>query len=212
MNRTEAIARTRLRADDKDAVLASETEVEDALRVAQEEVWHSVVESGANLVRVEEQVSAPGGGLDLASALSALPMRILGVAERFGATGRQTILPGRDTDALTDYTGTIDILVSYIPRAKYPDLSYTDFSWGDNDVPRHVLDELMCCRAAQIIKMNEAEINPALERRIFDLEEKARSQMNLPGFYAMPLPHRAVRPHARMRYVIRQPYTLQLVW
>lgn len=213
MTPTQAIAKVRLRIDDADAVLVTDAEVEDALKLAQEEVWHMVIEAGGNLAAREEAVTASSGVADLATLLTSKPLRLINVAEKNGVNGKLTVLPARASDGMTNYpTSVVDLYVTYIPQAAYPANSSTDFVWGDMDAPSRVLDELLVLKAAQTLKITEAEVNGALERRAADLEQMAKSQINIPSVYAMPLIGRATRTKSRLRYVMTSPYTLQLVW
>lgn len=213
MNRADARAKVRLRIDDEDAVLVSDPEINDALDLAQEEVWQMVVEAGGNLAAREVAVSATNGVADLASLLTPPPLRLINVAEKNGVNGKLTVLPARASDGMTNYpTSSVDLYVTYIPQAATVGDDVTDYVWGDGSAPSRVLDELMVLKAAQTIKITENEINGALERRAADLERMALSQINMPSVYAMPLIGRSTRTKSRLRYVLTAPYTLQLVW
>ena len=210
---TEAVARARLRLDDEDGVLVTDAQIQDALRLAQEEVWQIVVEAGGNLAAVTVPVVATGGSVDLITALSpAKPIRLINVAEKNSTNSRLTVQPARAMDGMTNYPSTVDLLVTYIPHAVFPASGGASFIWGDGDAPANVLDELMVLKAVQTIKITENEINNALERRVAELGQMARSQINIPSVYAMPLIGRATRTKSQLRYMLTSPYTLQLVW
>lgn len=210
MTPANARDRVRLRIDDQDAVLATNTEIDDALALAQEEVWHMVVEAGGNLAAREQAITATNGVADLAS-LSGGVLRLINISEKNGVNGRLAVLPARASDGMTNYpTSSVELYVTYIPKATWP--SSGDFVWGDEDAPSKALDELMVLKAAQTIKITENEINGALERRAADMERIALSQINIPSVYAMPLIGRSSRTKSRLRYLMTSPYTLQLVW
>lgn len=210
MTPTEARARVRLRIDDQDAVLATDTEIDDALALAQEEVWHMVVEAGGNLAAREQAITATNGTADLSSLANGV-LRLINISEKNGLNGRLAVLPARASDGMTNYpTSSVDLFVTYIPKAAWPGAN--DFVWGDANAPSKALDELMVLKAAQTIKITENEINGALERRAADMERIALSQINIPSVYAMPLIGRSTRTKSRLRYLMTSPYTLQLVW
>lgn len=212
MNRSQARAKVRLRIDDEDAVLVSDSEINDALDLAQEEVWHMVVEAGGNLAAREAAISATGGTADLATLAGGV-LRLINISEKNGVNGRLAVLPARASDGMTNYpTSSVDLYVTYIPKALSVSNDGTDYVWGDVDAPSRVLDELMVLKAAQTIKITENEVNGALERRAADLERMALSQINIPSVYAMPLIGRSTRTKSRLRYLMTSPYTLQLVW
>lgn len=212
MNRSQARAKVRLRIDDEDAVLVSDSEINDALDLAQEEVWHMVVEAGGNLAAREAAISATGGTADLATLAGGV-LRLINISEKNGVNGRLAVLPARASDGMTNYpTSSVDLYVTYIPKALAVSNDVTDYVWGDVDAPSRVLDELMVLKAAQTIKITENEVNGALERRAADLERMALSQINIPSVYAMPLIGRSTRTKSRLRYLMTSPYTLQLVW
>lgn len=213
MTPADAINRVRLRIDDVDGVLVTDPQIEDALSLAQEEVWHMVVEAGGNLAAREQAITASSGVADLATLLTSKPLRLINVSEKNGVNGRLTILPARASDGMTNYpTSVVDIYVTYIPQAKYPVNNATDFVWGDSDAPSRVLDELLVLKASQTLKITENEVNNAMERRAAELEQMAKSQINVPSVYAMPMIGRSTRTKSRLRYVMTSPYTLQLVW
>lgn len=213
MTPADAINRVRLRIDDVDGVLVTDPQIEDALSLAQEEVWHMVVEAGGNLAAREQAITASSGVADLATLLTSKPLRLINVSEKNGVNGRLTILPARASDGMTNYpTSVVDIYVTYIPQAEYPATSATDFVWGDSDAPSRVLDELLVLKASQTLKITENEVNNAMERRAAELEQMAKSQINVPSVYAMPMIGRSTRTKSRLRYVMTSPYTLQLVW
>lgn len=210
--RDEAVDRVRLRLDDVDEVLVTDAQVQDALRLAQEEVWQMVIEAGGNLAATTAAVSATNGVFDLAS-LSPRPIRLISVSEKNGANGRLTIMPARAVDGMTNYPqSNVDIYLTYIPHVAFPSSGSTSFVWGDTDAPNQVLDELMVLKAVQTIKITENEINNALERRVADLTKMAQSQINIPSAYAMPMLGRSTRTKSRLRYMLTSPYTIQLVW
>lgn len=209
MTPTQARDRVRLRIDDQDAVLATDTEIDDALALAQEEVWHMVVEAGGNLAAREQAITATNGTADLSSLADGI-LRLINISEKNGVNGRLAILPARASDGMTNYpTSSVDLYVTYIPKAVWPS---GDFVWGDANAPSKALDELLVLKAAQTIKITENEVNGALERRAADMERIALSQINIPSVYAMPLIGRSTRTKSRLRYVMTSPYTLQLVW
>lgn len=210
MTPTQARARVRLRIDDQDAVLATDVEIDDALALAQEEVWHMVVEAGGNLAAREQAITATNGTANLSSLTDGV-LRLINISEKNGLNGRLAVLPARASDGMTNYpTSSVDLFVTYIPKAVWP--SSNDFVWGDANAPSKALDELLVLKAAQTIKITENEINGALERRAADMERIALSQINIPSVYAMPLIGRSTRTKSRLRYLMTSPYTLQLVW
>ena len=212
MNRAQARSRVQLRLDDQDGVLATNDEINDALGIAQEEVWHMIVEAGGNLAAKEQAISATNGAADL-SSLTGGVLRLINVAEKNGVNGKLTILPARPSDGMTNYpTYSVDMYVTYIPQVTAVTDDVTDYQWGDTAVPARVLNELMVLKAVQTLKITENEINGALERRAADLERIALRQINIPSVYAMPLIGRSTRTKSRLRYVMTSPYTLQLVW
>lgn len=212
MNRAQARAKVRLRIDDEDAVLVTDSEINDALDLAQEEVWHMVVEAGGNLASREAAISATGGTADLAGLPGGV-LRLINISEKNGVNGRLAVLPARASDGMTNYpTSSVDLYVTYIPKALPVVDDGTNYVWGDVDAPSRVLDELMVLKAAQTIKITENEVNGALERRTSDLERMALSQINIPSVYAMPLIGRSTRTKSRLRYLMTSPYTIQLVW
>lgn len=212
MNRAQARSRVQLRLDDQDGVLATSDEINDALGIAQEEVWHMIVEAGGNLAAREQAITATNGTADL-SGLTGGVLRLINVAEKNGVNGKLSILPARASDGMTNYpTGGVDLYVTYIPQVTAVTNDSTNYEWGDTAVPARVLNELMVLKAVQTLKITENEINGALERRAADLERIALSQINIPSVYAMPLIGRSTRTKSRLRYVITSPYTLQLVW
>lgn len=212
MNRAEARARVRLRIDDEDGVLATDAQINDALELAQEEVWHMVVEAGGNLASREAALTATNGTADL-STLSGGVLRLINISEKNGVNGRLAILPARASDGMTNYpTSTVDLYVTYIPQVTPVTDDVTDYVWGNASAPSKALNELMVLKAAQSIKITENEVNGALERRASDMERIALGQINIPSVYAMPLIGRASRTKSRLRYLITSPYTLQLVW
>ena len=213
MNRAQARARVRLRIDDEDGVLATDAQINDALDLAQEEVWHMVVEAGGNLAAREAAVTASNGTADLASALPGGVLRLINISEKNGVNGRLTVLPARASDGMTNYpTSSVDLYVTYIPQVTLVTNDTANYFWGDVSAPSKALDELMVLKAAQTIKITENEVNGALERRAADLERIALGQINIPSVYAMPLIGRSTRTKSRLRYLITSPYTLQLVW
>ena len=212
MNRAEARDRVRLRIDDEDGVLATDAEINDALDLAQEEVWHMVVEAGGNLASREAALTATNGTADL-SSLSGGVLRLINISEKNGVNGRLAILPARASDGMTNYpTSTVDLYVTYIPQVTAVTDDVTDYVWGDANTPSKALNELMVLKAAQSIKITENEVNGALERRAADMERIALGQINIPSVYAMPLIGRSTRTKSRLRYIMTSPYTLQLVW
>jgi hypothetical protein len=211
MNRAEARDRVRLRIDDEDGVLATDAQINDALDLAQEEVWHMVVEAGGNLASREAALTATNGTADL-SSLSGGVLRLINISEKNGVNGRLAILPARASDGMTNYpTSTVDLYVTYIPQVT-AGADGVDYEWGDANTPSKALNELMVLKAAQTIKIAENEVNGALERRAADMERIALGQINIPSVYAMPLIGRSTRTKSRLRYLITSPYTLQLVW
>jgi len=110
--RDEAVDRVRLRLDDVDEVLVTDAQVQDALRLAQEEVWQMVIEAGGNLAATTAAVSTTNGVFDLAS-LSPRPIRLISVSEKNGANGRLTIMPARAVDGMTNYPqSNVDIYLT----------------------------------------------------------------------------------------------------
>lgn len=211
MNRAEARDRVRLRIDDEDGVLATDAQINDALDLAQEEVWHMVVEAGGNLASREAALTATNGTADL-STLSGGVLRLINISEKNGVNGRLAILPARASDGMTNYpTSTVDLYVTYIPQVT-AGADGVDYVWGDANTPSKALNELMVLKAAQTIKVTENEVNGALERRAADMERIALGQINIPSVYAMPLIGRSTRTKSRLRYIMTSPYTLQLVW
>jgi hypothetical protein len=211
MNRAEARDRVRLRIDDEDGVLATDAQINDALDLAQEEVWHMVVEAGGNLASREAALTATNGTADL-SSLSGGVLRLINISEKNGVNGRLAILPARASDGMTNYpTSTVDLYVTYIPQVT-AGADGVDYEWGDANTPSKALNELMVLKAAQTIKVTENEVNGALERRASDMERIALGQINIPSVYAMPLIGRSTRTKSRLRYIMTSPYTLQLVW
>jgi hypothetical protein len=211
MNRAEARDRVRLRIDDEDGVLATDAQINDALDLAQEEVWHMVVEAGGNLASREAALTATSGTADL-SSLSGGVLRLINISEKNGVNGRLAILPARASDGMTNYpTSTVDLYVTYIPQVTAGS-DGVDYVWGDANTPSKALNELMVLKAAQTIKVTENEVNGALERRASDMERIALGQINIPSVYAMPLIGRSTRTKSRLRYIMTSPYTLQLVW
>ena len=211
MNRAEARDRVRLRIDDEDGVLATDAQIYDALDLAQEEVWHIVVEAGGNLASREAALTATNGAADL-SSLSGGVLRLINISEKNGVNGRLAILPARASDGMTNYpTSTVDLYVTYIPQVT-AGADGVDYEWGDANTPSKALNELMVLKAAQTIKIAENEVNGALERRAADMERIALGQINIPSVYAMPLIGRSTRTKSRLRYIMTSPYTLQLVW
>ena len=211
MNRAEARDRVRLRIDDEDGVLATDAQINDALDLAQEEVWHMVVEAGGNLASREAALTATNGTADL-SSLSGGVLRLINISEKNGVNGRLAILPARASDGMTNYpTSTVDLYVTYIPQVT-AGADGVDYEWGDANTPSKALNELMVLKAAQSIKITENEVNGALERRAADMERIALGQINIPSVYAMPLIGRSTRTKSRLRYIMTSPYTLQLVW
>jgi len=211
MNRAEARDRVRLRIDDEDGVLATDAQINDALDLAQEEVWHMVVEAGGNLASREAALTATNGTADL-SSLSGGVLRLINISEKNGVNGRLAILPARASDGMTNYpTSTVDLYVTYIPQVT-AGADGVDYVWGDANTPSKALNELMVLKAAQTIKVTENEVNGALERRASDMERIALGQINIPSVYAMPLIGRSTRTKSRLRYIMTSPYTLQLVW
>ena len=211
MNRAEARDRVRLRIDDEDGVLATDAQINDALDLAQEEVWHMVVEAGGNLASREAALTATNGTANL-SSLSGGVLRLINISEKNGVNGRLAILPARASDGMTNYpTSTVDLYVTYIPQVT-AGADGVDYEWGDANTPSKALNELMVLKAAQTIKIAENEVNGALERRAADMERIALGQINIPSVYAMPLIGRSTRTKSRLRYIMTSPYTLQLVW
>ena len=211
MNRAEARGRVRLRIDDEDGVLATDAQINDALDLAQEEVWHMVVEAGGNLASREAALTATNGTADL-SSLSGGVLRLINISEKNGVNGRLAILPARASDGMTNYpTSSVDLYVTYIPQVT-EGADGVDYVWGDANTPSKALNELMVLKAAQSIKITENEVNGALERRAADMERIALGQINIPSVYAMPLIGRSTRTKSRLRYIMTSPYTLQLVW
>ena len=183
MNRAEARARVRLRIDDEDGVLATDAQINDALRLAQEEVWHMVVEAGGNLASREAALTATNGTADL-STLSGGVLRLINISEKNGVNGRLAVLPARASDGMTNYpTSTVDLYVTYIPQVT-AGADGVDYVWGDSNAPSKALNELMVLKAAQTIKITENEVNGALERRAADMERIALGQINIPSVYA----------------------------
>jgi hypothetical protein len=212
MNRAEARDRVRLRIDDEDGVLATDAQINDALDLAQEEVWHMVVEAGGNLASREAALTATNGTADL-STLSGGVLRLINISEKNGVNGRLAILPARASDGMTNYpTSSVDLYVTYIPQVTAVTGDVTDYVWGDANTPSKALNELMVLKAAQSVKITENEVNGALERRAADMERIALGQINIPSVYAMPLIGRSSRTKSRLRYIVTSPYTLQLVW
>ena len=212
MNRANARDRVRYYLDDADAVLATDDQVNDALQTAQEETWQVVVNSGSTLARREEEISAASGAADLATLLTYKPARVITVAEKRSADTRLTVLAARPTDAMTKYNNAVTLFVNYVPRVDDITNDTDPFVCGDADAPSRVLDDLMCIRAAQALKIAEGEVNAALERRAVDLQRLAADQLNIPNVHAMPLSARRLRTKSRFRYVMSNPYTLQLVY
>jgi hypothetical protein len=208
----DAISRVRYRIDDEDEVLASDAQITDALRLAQEEVWHLIVESGSNLSAREEKVTLSNGTGNLAGLLSTVPLRVIGVSESSGQNGRLNMYAARLSDGLTDYTSNVDVLVNYIPKIAFPATSGADFVWGSADVPDYAANELMVLKAAKTVKITENDISNAIEMRAAELDRIVRSQINIPSAYAMPLMGRGWRTKSRLRYVLTSPYTMQVVW
>lgn len=212
LNLDDAVDRVRKRIDDEDQVLATDEQVKDALRLAQEEVWHIVTESGGNLAAKEEKITLTNGSGDLASLLSGVPLRVINVSEASGLNGRNKMNPARLSDGLTNYTSNIDIMVHYIPKLSFPVFGTDEFVWGDADVPDYAVNELMVLKAGKTIKITENDVSPALEQRAAELERIVKSQINIPSAYAMPMTGRGWRTTSRLRYAMTGPYQVQVVW
>jgi len=192
MTLAQAITRVRFLLDDKDNnPLISDAEITTALQVAQEEVWQSVVDSGANIYYQSADVSSSSAGV--ISLASITPLKIANVALVVG-NGVLQVPPCRVFDGFSNVTSVQPCRVMYVPRAAFPALSSDPFIWSQASISLTTLDQLLCHTAASMcwIKTGEPALS-AMEKRRAELQASCTSTINLPGWSVTPLTLGVVR-------------------
>jgi hypothetical protein len=192
MTLAQAITRVRFLLDDKDNnPLISDAEITTALQVAQEEVWQSVVDSGANIYYQSADVSSSSAGV--ISLASITPLKIANVALVVG-NGVLQIPPCRVFDGFANVTSVQPCRIMYVPRAAFPALSSDPFIWSQATISLTTLDQLLCHTAASMcwIKTGEPPLS-AMEKRRAELQASCTSTINLPGWSVTPLTLGVVR-------------------
>jgi len=188
----QAIVRVRFLLDDKDNnPLISDAEITTALQVAQEEVWQSVVDSGANIYYQSADVSSSSAGV--ISLASITPLKIANVALVVG-NGVLQVPPCRVFDGFANVTSVQPCRIMYVPRAAFPALSSDPFVWSQASISLTTLDQLLCHTAASMcwIKTGEPPLS-AMEKRRAELQASCTSTINLPGWSVTPLTLGVVR-------------------
>jgi hypothetical protein len=182
----QAITRVRFLLDDNDAnPLISDAEITTALQVAQEEVWQSVIDSGANIFHQSVDVSSTSAGV--LSLASITPLKIANVALVVG-NGVLQIPPCRQFDGFANVVGVKACRVVYVPRAAFPALSSDPFNWSQSSISMTTLDQLLCHVAASScwVKTGEPPL-ASMEKRRAELQASVTSTINLPAWSATPL-------------------------
>jgi hypothetical protein len=188
----QAIVRVRFLLDDKDNnPLISDAEITTALQVAQEEVWQSVVDSGANIYYQSADVSSSSAGA--ISLASITPLKIANVALVVG-NGVLQVPPCRVFDGFANVTSVQPCRIMYVPRAAFPALSSDPFIWSQASISLTTLDQLLCHTAASMcwVKTGEPPLS-AMEKRRAELQASCTSTINLPGWSVTPLTLGVVR-------------------
>lgn len=178
MSVTLAQARTKVRGwiDDAGGGSAprwSTTEIDEALRAAQEEVARLIVDHGSELLRTTALVSSDAVGVVDVSSLA--PMRVVGLSLVIGTT--RYPLPRTSIGGYREARpGVESLVVIYDVLPTFPLDANASFLWGvsGSNTP---LDSLMCAAAASDLKIKEGEDNPALERRKAELQALVLGQI-----------------------------------
>lgn len=192
MTLAQAIVRVRFLLDDKDNnPLISDAEITTALQVAQEEVWQSVVDSGANIYYQSADVSSSSAGVISLAPIT--PLKIANVALVVG-NGVLQVPPCRVFDGFANVSSVQPCRIMYVPRAAFPALSSDPFIWSQASISLTTLDQLLCHTAASMcwVKTGEPPLS-AMEKRRAELQASCTSTINLPGWSVTPLTLGVVR-------------------
>jgi len=186
MTLAQAITRVRFLLDDKDNnPLISDAEITTALQVAQEEVWQSVVDSGANIFFQSVDISSTSAGV--VALASVTPLKISNVAIVVG-NGVLQVPPCRVFDGFANVVGVQPCRITYVPRAAFPALSSDPFIWSQATISLTTLDQLLAHTAASMcwIKTGEPPLS-SMEKRRAELQTSCTSTINLPAWSATPM-------------------------
>ena len=186
MTLAQALTRVRFLLDDKDNnPLISDAEITTALQVAQEEVWQSVVDSGANIYYQSVDISSSSAGVVSLSSIA--PLKIANVALVVG-NGVLQVPPCRVFDGFANVTAVQPCRIMYVPRAAFPALSSDPFIWSQATISSTTLDQLLCHTAASMcwVKTGEPPLS-SMEKRRAELQLSCTSTINLPGWSVTPL-------------------------
>lgn len=211
MNVTQAIARVRRLLDDRDQnPLVSDADIRDSLVVACEEVWQTVVNSGADIYALSaDVVSSSDGVVDLTTQL---PLKIQGLSL---VSGSMTIpVPAAQPGEGSPITQSYTVRVSYLPRVVFPLVGEEadPIAWATEAIPSNTLDQLLCVTAAcDAWIMTGEPLNKALTTRKEELLASVKTIPAVPSHSVLRIGGRGGRaPFAWTRG--NAPNTLQLVY
>jgi hypothetical protein len=210
---SEARTRALKMVDDAPADKYDTTEVADALRVAQGEVWGLVLSSGSNVFNTQASFSSSGVGvLDLSSVA---PRRLVSVSQYLSGS-RLTVRPARLDEGPSNLALATTLSVVYVPDVTFPAGEGNAFVWGGTTIAesiRVLLDSLLVGIAALELKPKEGEVNKGLQQRVDEKRAAVLELVSVPGWSVMPLDSMAGGrvSRASFRYVVTGPHTLQLV-
>lgn len=183
---TQAIGRVRFLIDDTDAnPLISDTDITTALEVAQEEVWQSVIASGANIFYQSVVVTTNAQGVADLSGIK--PLKIANVSYQAGNVSLQ-VPPARLFDGILNVTGPWPLTIVYVPRAVMPVLGTDEFVWSQDTISVVTLDQLLCHTAASQVWVKTGEPPLAsLEARKGELQKSVGTLINIPSWSSTPI-------------------------
>jgi hypothetical protein len=207
---SEARTRVALMVDDADAVRWSTTNIDEALRTAQAEVWQLAAFAAPAHFAVESTSlsSSAAGVLNLASLA---PLKILAL-HTYNGGQRLNILPLHRTEALANSAGVVACAITYVPRVTFPASAATAFTWGHASITdTGTLDALMCCLAATELLITEAKTNPVLEQRKAELRDAITTRHAQASWAVLPLFGGDGSGESGLGYIMTAPDQAQLV-
>jgi hypothetical protein len=215
MSITLAQARTRVRflVDDLSGTVADDTQTDAALASAQQEAFHLAVNYNPNMFSQDLAWSSNSSGvITFSTAMPPyIPMRIVSVAVLDG-TRRYIVPPSRTNDVSEFASVTETGRMTYVPSVSFPSGSGVQFYWGDSTINIPPLDEYMCALAATQIKINDGELNTALESRLNRLQRTVEKFVNPSSITAMPMDDTGNARRSKYVWVRTSSTTIQLAY
>lgn len=209
---SDARIRVRRLVDDIDSVFFADAEVDDALSVAQEECLLLAVGSGwTGLSQEADLTSSAAGAIDLTTLN---PLKVTSVSEfQPGSLVSMPIQASRRAFGAIHAAASVQVRVTYVPRASFPANPAAHFVWGVAALNGHlrILDQYMCVVAASALKVDEGAENKGLERRKAELRESVLSQLSTPSITVMPFSAGMRGLRSQFQYISSGPFSLQLV-